>query len=111
LSDLTQLRTIDFGYNDLSGNLPSNICKGLPKLGILDISHNHFSGDMPAVWHQCENLERLILSNNGFNKGTIPEDMGNLNKLQRLYLSGNNLEGKIYLFYIRYINCLLHVSI
>jgi Leucine-rich repeat (LRR) protein len=90
------LQHIFLGYNNLSGNLPSNICKGLPKLTTLDLSHNDFVGDMPTIWHQCENLEELVLSFNRFNKGPMPNEIGNLNKLQNLSLTSNNLEGKIY---------------
>jgi len=80
----------------MSGNLPSNICYGLPNLTIIDFEHNELSGDMPTIWHQCEKLEELDLSYNSFNKGLMPSDIRSMAKLQYLYLIGNNLEGKIF---------------
>jgi hypothetical protein len=52
---------------------------------------------MPNIWRFCKELEDLELSFNNFDKGHMPADIGNLIKLQSLYLTSINLEGKILL--------------
>jgi len=81
----------------MTGILPSNVCQWLPNLNFLCLVHNVFSGEMPNVWHDCKELEYLELSGNNFDKGRIPADIGKLTKLQILYLTENNFEGKIFL--------------
>ncbi|KEH19885.1 LRR receptor-like kinase family protein [Medicago truncatula] len=89
------LQELHLSYNNFSGNLPSNICHGLPNLRVFDLYHNDISGNMPTLWHQCEEMEQLRLSFNGFNKGPMPGDIQNMTKLQQLYLSDNNMEDEI----------------
>ncbi|RHN41139.1 putative leucine-rich repeat domain, L domain-containing protein [Medicago truncatula] len=60
------------------------------------LDHNDISGNMPTVWNQCKELERLSLAFNSFNKGPMPGGIRSMTKLQRLFLMGNNLEGKIF---------------
>jgi len=90
------MKTMVLGNNNLLGSLPSNICQGLPNITYIDLSYNGLSGDMPNDWHQCKEMEALILSYNNFSRGPIPGDIRNMTKLQYLYLDGNNLEGKIF---------------
>ncbi|RHN41092.1 putative non-specific serine/threonine protein kinase [Medicago truncatula] len=89
------LQDLFLSYNNFSGNLPSNICHGLPNIRVFDLYNNDLSGDMPTVWHQCEEMEQLHLSYNDFNKGPMPAGIRNMTKLQQLYLSRNNMEGNI----------------
>jgi hypothetical protein len=66
------LQNFGLGTNKLSGNLPSNICQGIPNVRYLSLGSNDLSGDMPNVWHQCQELEELYLSFSSFNRGPIP---------------------------------------
>jgi Leucine-rich repeat (LRR) protein len=88
------LQYLKLGNNNLSGILPSNVCQGLPNLRLLDLYHNDFYGEMPKVWRYCKELEDLELSQNNFDKGCMPLDIGKLTKLQYLYLALTNLQGK-----------------
>jgi LRR receptor-like serine/threonine-protein kinase FLS2 len=97
------LQNLGLGTNKLSGNLPSNICQGIPNVRYLSLGLNDLSGDMPNVWHQCQELEELYLSFSGFNRGPIPRGIRNMTKLQALNLSGNNLEGKIFPLIFHYL--------
>jgi LRR receptor-like serine/threonine-protein kinase FLS2 len=93
----SSLQHLHLGHNNMTGILPSNVCQGLPKLRSLNLVGNDFSGAMPNVWCDCKELEDLELSVNNFDKGRMPADIGKLTKLKFLYLTDNNLEGKIYL--------------
>ncbi|CAK8530744.1 unnamed protein product [Lathyrus sativus] len=91
----SSLQILALGFNNLSGILPSNVCQGFPNLRFLYLYANDFSGKMPNVWCHCKELEDLELSYNNFDRGPIPVDIGNLTKLQYLYLTSTNLEGEI----------------
>ncbi|XP_045805682.1 probable LRR receptor-like serine/threonine-protein kinase At3g47570 [Trifolium pratense] len=91
----SSLQKLALGFNNLSGILPSNVCQGLPNLKLLYLYVNDFSGKMPNIWRFCKELEDLELSFNNFDKGHMPPDIGNLIKLQSLYLTSVNLEGEI----------------
>ncbi|XP_045807598.1 probable LRR receptor-like serine/threonine-protein kinase At3g47570 isoform X2 [Trifolium pratense] len=91
----SSLQKLALGLNKLSGILPSNVCEGLPNLRLLYLYANDFSGKMPNIWRFCKELEDLELSFNNFDKGHMPADIGNLTKLQYLYLRSINLEGEI----------------
>jgi len=93
----SSLQHLSLGDNNLTGILPTNVCQGLPNLKLLRLYNNDFSGEMPNVWRYCKDLEDLELSDNNFDKGRIPIDIGKLTKLQLLFLANNNLEGKIFL--------------
>jgi Leucine-rich repeat (LRR) protein len=88
------LQYLKLGNNNLSGILPSNVCQGLPNLRTLDLYLNDFYGEMPKVWRYCKELEDLELSQNNFDKGRMPPDIGKLTNLQYLFLALTNLQGK-----------------
>ncbi|XP_045802051.1 receptor kinase-like protein Xa21 isoform X2 [Trifolium pratense] len=91
----TSLEHLYLGNNNLSGILPSNVCQGLPNLRSLYLFFNDFYGEMPKVWRYCKELEDLELSNNNFDKGRMPHDIGKLTKLRYLFLPLTNLHGSI----------------
>ncbi|XP_061341212.1 probable LRR receptor-like serine/threonine-protein kinase At3g47570 [Gastrolobium bilobum] len=91
----SMLQDIELGSSNLSGSLPSNLCRELPKIQVLYLSFNQLSGKMPSVWHHCKELTDVDLSNNRFSRGSIPADIGNLTTLGSLYLHEDNLEGEI----------------
>ncbi|KAJ4786912.1 Disease resistance protein RPS2 [Rhynchospora pubera] len=58
-------------------------------LTILDLSHNNL-GEFPVDICKLVHLEFLNLSHNGFNFGSLPEQLGDLTKLKYLLLRGLN---------------------
>ncbi|XP_031120480.1 receptor-like protein EIX2 [Ipomoea triloba] len=63
----------------------------LPSLTELDVSGNQITGHIPDLSHVLS-LTMLDLSENHLQWG-LPETMGKLSKLERLYVSSNSLEG------------------
>ncbi|KAK6265581.1 hypothetical protein QUC31_016418 [Theobroma cacao] len=90
---LDLVRSIDFSYNSLSGEIPTDVTS-LLKLQALNLSHNLFTGPIPKNIGVMRLLESVDFS---FNKlsGPIPESMSALTFLSDLNLSYNNLIGQI----------------
>ena len=89
LGKLDSLRILSLHYNELSGNLPSNILS-IPSLQYVNLQHNNFTGLIPSSI--SSKLIALDLSFNSF-FGAIP--VFNLTRLKYLNLSFNNLNGSI----------------
>ncbi|CBI31014.3 unnamed protein product, partial [Vitis vinifera] len=92
--NISSLQGIDFSNNSLSGSLPRDICKHLPNLQWLYLARNHLSGQLPTTLSLCGELLLLSLSFNKF-RGSIPREIGNLSKLEEIYLYHNSLVGSI----------------
>ncbi|KAG4380711.1 hypothetical protein GLYMA_15G001500v4 [Glycine max] len=118
LSKCTKMDRFDVGFNFLNGSLPSGL-QSWTRLTTLILSENHFSGGLPAFLSEYKMLSELQLGGNMFGGriprsvgalqslrygmnlssngliGDIPVEIGNLNFLERLDLSQNNLTGSI----------------
>lgn len=105
--NISSLKVLAYTNNNLSGNIPDTICQSLPALQGLYLSYNHLSGHIPTQWSQCEGLRVLSLSFNHF-IGSIPRNVGNLTRLQELYLGNNSLTG-IYNLKFTYYNIHLYI--
>lgn len=88
------LQTLDFSGNQISGEIPPQICDWLPYLVTLDLSGNELSGSIPTQIENCKFLNSLILSNNKLS-GSVPFELGRLDRLKKLSLDGNQLSGTI----------------
>ena len=85
--------TLDLGYNQLTGSIPSEI-GNLTNLTSLYLNNNQLTGSIPSEIGNLTNLTFLNLSSNQLT-GSISSEIGNLTNLKRLYLSGNYLSGSI----------------
>ncbi|KAG2708734.1 hypothetical protein I3760_05G206900 [Carya illinoinensis] len=77
LQNCSELITIDFGANNLSGMVPSWIANSLPNLVILNLRSNQLFGRLPLNLCLLAHIQILDLSLNKID-GTIPECIYNL---------------------------------
>ncbi|KAF8114266.1 hypothetical protein N665_0039s0031 [Sinapis alba] len=88
-----QLRKLDFSYNDFNGLISQGLGRCL-RLSILRAGFNNLSGDIPSEIYNLSKLEQLFLPSNQLS-GKINDDITRLNKLTSLELYFNLLEGEI----------------
>ncbi|CAH8391055.1 unnamed protein product [Eruca vesicaria subsp. sativa] len=88
------LTSFNVSNNSFTGPLPSFLCKSSSQLRKLDFSYNDFSGSISQGLGKCF---RLSIIRAGFNRlsGEIPSDIYNLSNLEQLFLPFNQLSGKI----------------
>lgn len=91
LHGLVLLRSLNLGYNSITGNLPMNLSSSLEELLL---SYNMFAGSIPREMFRYVNLTVVDLSQNRL-IGSIPDGIEGLLKLEELLLSGNNLTGEL----------------
>ncbi|XP_062093578.1 receptor-like protein 6 [Humulus lupulus] len=77
--------------NQLSGELPSMICK-LKTIEVLDLSNNNFIGMIPPCLTNLSSIQIINLQLNKFH-GMIPSTFREYSGLRTLNLNGNQLEG------------------
>ncbi|CAI9097480.1 OLC1v1033913C1 [Oldenlandia corymbosa var. corymbosa] len=87
------LLVVEFGWNNLSGNVPESIsiCEDLV---IMDLSNNNLSGHIPIELAALPAISILDLSHNSFS-GPIPPQFGNSSSLKLLNVSYNHISGSI----------------
>ncbi|XP_022858073.1 receptor-like protein 2 isoform X1 [Olea europaea var. sylvestris] len=86
-------RAIKIGNNNLSGNIPVELCQ-LRLLEELDLNNNNFSGSIPSELSHLVNLEKLDMSENNLS-GKIPESLTSLHFLSSFSVENNDLQGEI----------------
>ncbi|PIN23328.1 Serine/threonine protein kinase [Handroanthus impetiginosus] len=89
--NLSSIENLDLTYNNLKGGLPKDMCNSFSILSGLYLSMNLLSGQIPFDIYKCRELVSLSLSFNNFN-GSLPSSIGQLNKLQTLYIGGNSFQ-------------------
>ncbi|XP_011046863.1 PREDICTED: receptor-like protein 12 [Populus euphratica] len=95
LANYSKLTALQLSSCQLNGIFPQAIFQ-VPTLEILDLSSNEFlQGSFPE-FHQNLSLRTLLLSSTNFS-GTLPQSIGELEKLSRIELgaAGNNFTGPI----------------
>ncbi|CAN4114788.1 unnamed protein product [Withania somnifera] len=90
------LRTLDFSYNKLSGDIPAWL-GNISSLTSLALSRNHLKGHIPPDYCRLDGLEVLDLSDN-YLVGVIPSCFNAFRDLKRVYLSKNKLHGDFNMF-------------
>ena len=94
ITEMTKLTHLDIGYNgDLSGTIPSSI-GALTQLTYLDLFYSDLVGTIPASIGALTRLTYLHLDENDLT-GSIPSSIGALTQLTDVDLSQNKLSGSI----------------
>ncbi|CDP11033.1 unnamed protein product [Coffea canephora] len=116
LSNLTKLEVIGLGDNFFTGNLSEEF-SALPKLRVLEIQYNQLVGPLPWALFNLSSLQTIAFTNNSlsgylptricdylpqlqglylsWNYFEVPQEVGNLSKLEVIQLSSNRLTGPI----------------
>ncbi|KAF4363362.1 hypothetical protein G4B88_002109 [Cannabis sativa] len=110
MKNCTHLIFLDVGENNLEGTIPMWIGETLTTLLILQLKSNNFHGSIPSTLCHLQPIQILIfpcmeltnlvglvqlnLSRNNLSGG-IPENIGNLSKLEALDFSHNSVSGNI----------------
>ncbi|KDP38584.1 hypothetical protein JCGZ_04509 [Jatropha curcas] len=89
-SSLVSLKRLEIQQNNISGEFPN--LHSLKRLYFVDASDNQFSGQLPST--SPMSLVELSMRNNNL-KGNIPHNLGDLEYLQVLDLSHNQLSGPV----------------
>ncbi|KAJ6299876.1 hypothetical protein OIU76_020803 [Salix suchowensis] len=93
LANYPKLTALELSSCQLNGIFPQNVFQ-IPTLEILDLSSNELlQGSFPE-FHQNLSLQTLLISYTNFS-GTLPQSIGNLEKLSRIELYFNNFTGTI----------------
>ncbi|GLJ09755.1 hypothetical protein SUGI_0115270 [Cryptomeria japonica] len=93
LGSLSRLQILYLDTNQLDGLIPSTLC-ACHSIAALSLVENHLDGGIPSALGFLPNLSFLQLGRNNLT-GTIPNTLGNISSLNYLDLSENNLEGSI----------------
>lgn len=91
--NLTNLRQLNLGYNNLSGSIPPQL-GSLQHLDTLLLNNNNFTGTIPVSLGNCTGLTILRLGKNNLSD-TIPASIGNLHSLVDFECNNNVLMGNI----------------
>nr|DAD39576.1 TPA_asm: hypothetical protein HUJ06_013899 [Nelumbo nucifera]DAD39578.1 TPA_asm: hypothetical protein HUJ06_013901 [Nelumbo nucifera] len=106
LPSYSQLESLDFSGNSLTGSLPSEL-GNLGKLRLLNLARNSMSGEIPSAMSKLNGLEYLDLSNNNFN-GKIPNGLPS--SLKDFNVSYNDLSGQVPKNLVHFPNTSFHLG-
>ncbi|XP_027338109.1 probably inactive leucine-rich repeat receptor-like protein kinase At5g48380 [Abrus precatorius] len=94
IEHFTWLQSLDLSYNELYGNIPSDISSNLPYLTSLDLSKNNFYGEIPKGIANFSYLDTLRLDGNQLT-GQIPKELGLLPRIRDFSVANNLLTGPV----------------
>ncbi|KAH9606359.1 hypothetical protein KSS87_023349, partial [Heliosperma pusillum] len=103
LFNISSLQVVEFGDNQLQGEIPKDIGFPVPRLQWLNLWGNNFSGSVPITIQNLTTLQLIDLNNNSFT-GTVQYDFGNFYSLTDLAFEHNYLVGDIN-FITTLVNC------
>ncbi|KAH0850040.1 hypothetical protein HID58_095850, partial [Brassica napus] len=93
IGNLSHLNILDFGYNNLAGEIPTALFN-LTKLSSLSLASNHFTGTLPHNINSLSNLNIFNAASNSF-FGTVPSTFFNIPCLESLDLGDNQFSGPL----------------
>ncbi|GKU95854.1 hypothetical protein SLEP1_g9161 [Rubroshorea leprosula] len=88
LYNITSISLFSVAFNQLRGQLPSDIGLTLPKLEGFFAGGNQLSGPIPASLANASGLIQIDISQNAIT-GPLPLNLGNLEQLPLLHFGGN----------------------
>ncbi|KAF8404791.1 hypothetical protein HHK36_009680 [Tetracentron sinense] len=92
--EFANLRWLDLSQNNFSGEIPASFGR-FPKLQVLCLFANLLNGTIPAFLTNLTELIRFELAYNPFTPGPLPSEIGDLTKLENLWLPFSSLIGEI----------------
>ena len=94
ISSLTELVDLRINKQKLTGNIPEAIYD-LGKLQTLYLQGNLFTGPLSPSVGKLTELTQLYIDQNATMTGSIPKEIGQLKKLQRINISQSGIGGEI----------------
>lgn len=91
---LTELLDLRINKQKLTGAFPESVCD-LAKLKILYLQGNLFTGALPQSIANLSELTQLYIDQNANMSGSLPKEIGQLKKLERLNISQSGIGGEI----------------
>ncbi|XP_030466085.1 LRR receptor-like serine/threonine-protein kinase HSL2 [Syzygium oleosum] len=88
------LRVLDLSFNNFSGDIPASFGR-LPALRVLMLVADLLNGTIPSFLGNLSELTRLEIGYNPYKPGVLPPEIGNLSRLENLWLARSNLVGEI----------------
>ncbi|KAK6150024.1 hypothetical protein DH2020_017549 [Rehmannia glutinosa] len=92
--NISTLQWLYLGQNNLTGNLPMEICLYLPAIQGLYLGQNQMTGSIPKQLGNCSSLVELYLDANMFT-GQIPGTIFNMSTLRTLSVRENRIIGNL----------------
>ncbi|XP_057481669.1 LRR receptor-like serine/threonine-protein kinase HSL2 [Actinidia eriantha] len=92
--EFANLTALDLGYNNFSGGIPASFGR-FPAIKVLSLHGNLLDGTIPEFLTNLSELTRLELGYNPFTPSPLPRTIGNLKKIDYIWLSNSNLAGDI----------------
>ena len=89
-----QLHMLTLKHRGLHGAIPTSLCK-LSHLQALDLSYNKFDGSIPDCSYISDVKSPSAGLSNNLLSGQISESIGELQKLENLFLYGNRFNGTL----------------
>ncbi|KAM7252320.1 hypothetical protein ACFE04_024203 [Oxalis oulophora] len=93
--EFSNLTVIDFSVNNFSGDIPVSFGRFFPALQELYLGSNLLNGTIPEFIGNLRELTVLAIGLNPYKPGGLPGSIGNLTKLENLWLYSSNLIGEI----------------
>ncbi|XP_028089346.1 LRR receptor-like serine/threonine-protein kinase HSL2 [Camellia sinensis] len=92
--EFVNLTTLDLNLNNFTGDIPASFGR-FPVLKVLRLAYNNLNGSIPEFLTNLTELTRFELAGNPFKPGPLPLAIGNLRKLENIWIPSASLIGNI----------------